>query len=176
MKTGTQPIPSALAIFRQYKGLADKAMAQLKPEELFICLEPESNSIAVIMKHLSGNMRSRWTDIFTSDGEKPSRQRDQEFEIFPTDTTEKLMEEWEKGWNTLFQTLESLTENDIGKIVTIRSEAHSVLEAMNRQIAHYSYHVGQIVFIAKAIRSHEWKTLSIARGHSDAYNQTLMKK
>lgn len=176
MKTGTQPIPSALAIFRQYKGLADKAIAQLTPEEWFICIEPESNSIALIMKHLAGNMQSRWTDIFTTDGEKPWRMRDQEFEILPADKAEHLKTEWEKGWNTLFQTLESLNETDIGKIVTIRSEAHSVLEAMNRQIAHYSYHVGQIVFIAKAIRSQQWKTLSIARGKSDAYNQNLMNK
>src|ERR1700677_4410882 len=133
---------------RGHKRLAEGAMAQLKDEELFVTLDPESNSIAVIVKHMAGNMRSRWTDFLTTDGEKAGRDRDAEFSDPPT-TREALLQLWEEGWQCLLGTLESLSDADLGRTITIRGEAHSVMQAINRQGAHYSYHCGQIVFLAK---------------------------
>lgn len=174
MKTGTSLLPSALAIFKQYKTLADKAIQQIPQTALHTQLDPESNSIYLIMKHMSGNMLSRWTDFLTTDGEKSWRKRDDEFEE-DTLSFDESINLWEKGWACLFDTLESLTETDLSKIVTIRGEEHSVMEAINRQIAHYSYHVGQIVFIAKVIQSTNWQTLSIAKGKSDDFNKNYTR-
>ena len=155
---------------RGHKRLAEGAMAQLKDEELFITLDPESNSIAVIVKHLAGNMRSRFTDFLTSDGEKPDRHRDQEFELNPATTTRgDLTKWWEEGWARVFSAIEGLKPDDVMRKVTIRGEPHTVLQAINRQIAHYAQHAGQIVFMAKHIRSGKWKTLSIPRGKSEEF-------
>jgi hypothetical protein len=161
--------------FRGHKRLAEGAMAQLKDHELFLALDPESNSIALIVKHMAGNMRSRFTDFLITDGEKPDRYRDQEFELSPTTTRADLTKMWEEGWTRLFSTIEALKPEDIMRKVTVRGEPHTVLQAINRQIAHYAYHTGQIVFIAKHIRSSKWKSLSIPRGKSEDY-KTLPPK
>jgi hypothetical protein len=162
----TNYIEDSIAIFRQYKRLAEKAMEQVTDEQLNFTLDPESNSIAIIVKHLAGNMRSRWTDFLTTDGEKPTRHRDTEFESDHQFTRAEVMEMWEKGWACLFSALEPLGEVDLARKVTIRSEPHSIMQAINRQMAHYSSHIGQIIFVAKYLRSKEWKTLSIPRGQS----------
>jgi hypothetical protein len=154
---------------RGHKRLAEGAMAQLKDEELFITLDLESNSVAVLVKHMAGNMRSRFTDFLTSDGEKPDRYRDQEFELSPATTRADLTKWWEEGWARVFAAIDALQPEDIMRTVTIRGEPHTVLQAVNRQIAHYAQHTGQIVFLAKHIRSSEWKTLSIPRGRSEDF-------
>lgn len=156
--------------FRGHKRLAEGAIAQLKDEELFVAPDPESNSIAILIKHLAGNMRSRFTDFLTSDGEKPDRNRDQEFEITPATTRADVMRWWEDGWTRVLATIETLKPEDVMRTVTIRGEPHSVLQAINRQIAHYAQHTGQIVFLAKHFRSSEWKTLSVPRGKSKDFN------
>jgi hypothetical protein len=155
--------------FRGHKRLAEGAMAQLKDHELFLALDPESNSIALIVKHMAGNMSSRFTDFLTTDGEKPDRYRDQEFELAPATTRDDLTKMWEEGWARLFSTIEALKPEDVMRKVTIRGEPHTVLQAINRQIAHYAYHTGQIVFVAKHIRSGKWKSLSIPPGKSEDY-------
>jgi Protein of unknown function (DUF1572) len=160
---------------RGHKRLAEGAMAQLKDEDLFITLDPESNSIAVLVKHMSGNMRSRFTDFLTTDGEKPDRYRDQEFELDPATTRAELMKSWEDGWARVFAAIESLKPEDVMRTVTIRGEPHTVLQAVNRQIVHYAQHTGQIVFLAKHLRSSEWKTLSIPRGKSENYKTAAPK-
>jgi hypothetical protein len=154
---------------RGHKRMAEGAMAQLKDEELFITLDPESNSVAVLTKHMAGNMRSRFTDFLTTDGEKPDRYRDQEFELSPATTRADLTKWWEEGWARVFAAIEALKPEDVMRTVTIRGEPHSVLQAINRQIAHYAQHTGQIVFLAKHLRSGAWKTLSIPRGKSESY-------
>ncbi|MBS1538772.1 MAG: DUF1572 family protein [Bacteroidetes bacterium] len=155
--------------FRDMKSLADRAIVQLTDEQYFVSLDNgESNSIAIIMKHLAGNMLSRWTDIFTTDGEKPTRNRDSEFENTFT-TSQEIIEYWEKGWYTLFDTLESLTSEDLLRSVTIRTEPHTVIEAIERQVYHYGSHVGQIIYLAKYLTGQNWKTLSIPRGKSEEY-------
>jgi len=154
---------------RGHKRLAEGAMAQLKDHELFLTIDPESNSIAVIVKHMAGNMRSRFTNFLTTDGEKPDRKRDQEFEINSSSTRADLTTWWENGWARVFAAIESLKPEDVTRTITIRGEAHTVLQAINRQIAHYGYHTGQIVFLAKHIRSNKWKTLSIPRGKSEDF-------
>jgi len=156
--------------FRGHKRLAEGAMAQLKDEELFVALDPESNSIAILVKHLAGNMRSRFTDFLTTDGEKPDRNRDQEFELNSASTRVDVMRWWEEGWARVFATLEALKPEDIMRTVTVRGEPHTVMQAINRQIAHYAQHTGQIVFLAKHLRSSEWKTLSVPRGKSKDFN------
>ena len=156
--------------FRGHKRLAEGAMAQLKDEELFTTLDPESNSIAILVKHLGGNMRSRFTDFLTSDGEKPDRNRDQEFEITSATTRAEVMRWWEEGWARVFAAVEALKPEDVMRTVTIRGEPHTVMQAINRQIAHYAQHTGQIVFLAKHFRSGEWKTLSVPRGKSTEFN------
>ncbi len=156
--------------FRGYKRLAKGAIVQLKDEELFVTLDSEANSIAIIMKHLAGNMRSRFTDFLTTDGEKPDRHRDQEFEMNSGANRADVMRAWEEGWARVFEAIESLKPEDVMRTVTIRGEPHTVLQAVNRQIAHYAYHIGQIVFLAKHFRSGEWKSLSIPRGRSEEYN------
>jgi hypothetical protein len=148
----TSYLKDTLAVFRYYKGLAERAMAQLTGEQLAAAPDDESNCIAVIVKHMTGNMRSRFTDFLTTDGEKPDRRRDQEF-CDPLQTREELLASWEAGWACLFAALEPLHEADLANTVTIRGEAHSVMQAINRQLAHYSYHCGQIVFLAKHLKS-----------------------
>jgi uncharacterized protein DUF1572 len=161
---------------RGHKRLAEGAMAQLKDNELFMALDPEANSIAVIVKHMAGNMRSRFTDFLNTDGEKPDRHRDQEFELNPATTTRAdLTKWWEDGWARLFAAIEALKPVDVMRKVTIRGEAHTVMQAINRQIAHYAYHTGQIVFMAKHIRSGKWRTLSIPRGKSEDYKMAAPK-
>ncbi|MFZ0772035.1 MAG: DUF1572 family protein [Candidatus Sulfotelmatobacter sp.] len=154
---------------RGQKRLAESAIAQLKDEELFVTLDPESNSIAILVKHLAGNMRSRFTDFLTADGEKPGRFRDQEFELNSATTRADVMRWWEEGWAQVFNTLDTLKPEDVMRTVTIRGEPHTVLQAINRQIAHYSGHIGQIIFLAKHLHSTAWKTLSIPRGRSEEF-------
>jgi Protein of unknown function (DUF1572) len=155
--------------FRGYKRLGEGAMAQLRDEDFFVTLDPESNSVAILVKHLAGNMRSRFTDFLTTDGEKPDRFRDREFELTGATTRADVMKWWEAGWNCVFTAIEALKPEDVTRTVTIRGEPHTVLQAINRQIAHYAQHTGQIVFLAKHLRSSEWKTLSIPRGKSEEF-------
>lgn len=161
--------------FSYYKALAEKTFAQLTEEQLFWQYNEESNSIAVIIKHLAGNMLSRWTDIFTTDGEKDWRNRDAEFEN-DFQSKAELMAFWDKGWNVFQTTLESLKDEDLEKIIYIRNQGHTVLEAINRQLAHYPYHVGQVVFIGKMICNQNWESLSIPRNTSADYNQNMFNK
>lgn len=163
----------ARAIFRQYKKLGEGAMAQVADVDLTRTLDAEMNSIAVIVKHMAGNMLSRWTDFLTADGEKPTRNRDSEFEEPPT-TRAELMELWERGWACLFAALDPLTDADLMRTVRIRGEAHSVMQAIHRQVAHYSYHCGQIVMLAKHFQSSNWRTLSVARRHSAEFNRKVL--
>lgn len=156
---------------RGHKRMAEGAIAQLKDEDLLVAIDPESNSVAVLVKHISGNMRSRFTDFLTSDGEKPDRHRDQEFELSGKTTREDLMRWCEEGWACMFAALDSLTPDDLMRTVYIRQEAHTVTQALNRALAHYAFHIGQIVFLAKHLRSNEWKTLSVPRGKSEEYNR-----
>jgi len=174
MKTGTNPIESALRILRQYKTLAEKGMEQVTDEEFFRTPEPESNSIAVIVKHVSGNLLSRWTNFLTTDGEKEWRDRDSEFELDEMERSE-LMQMWDRGWQSLFSSLKVLRPEDLGKIITIRTEPHSVLEAVNRTLTHMSYHVGQIVLLAKMFKSSQWQTLTIPRKKSREFNEKMSK-
>jgi len=162
--------------FRGHKRLAEGAISQLRDKELFVALDAESNSIAVIIKHLAGNMRSRFTDFLTTDGEKPDRHRDQEFEMYAGATRTEVMRWWEEGWARVFSAIETLKPEDLMRTVTIRGETHSVLQALNRQVAHYAYHVGQIVFLAKHSRSTEWKSLSVPRGKSEEFNAQMAAK
>ena len=168
----TSYLADSLTLFRYYKGLVERAIEQLTDEQLLTVLDGEANSIAVIVKHLTGNMRSRFTDFLTSDGEKASRDRDAEFEN-PPGSREELMALWEEGWRCVFTALEPLTEEDLQRSITIRGEAHSVMQAINRQVAHYSYHCGQIVLLAKHFKSGEWKTLSIPRRQSGEFNRRV---
>jgi hypothetical protein len=161
---------------RGHKRMGEAAMSQLRDEDFFLTLDPESNSVAHLVKHLAGNMRSRFTDFLTSDGEKPGRFRDREFEIASSTTRAEVMLWWEEGWACVFAAIDPLTPEDVMRQVTIRSEPHTVLQAINRQIAHYAQHVGQIVFLAKHLRSSEWKTLSIPRGKSEEYKTVAPKK
>jgi len=159
---------------RGHKRMAEGAMAQLKDEELFITLDPESNSIAVLVKHMAGNMRSRFTDFLTSDGEKPDRYRDQEFELSPATTRADLTKWWEDGWARVFAAIEALRPEDVMRTVTIRGEPHTVLQAVNRQIAHYAQHIGQIVFLAKHLAGPNWKALTIPRNKSAEFNRRVL--
>jgi hypothetical protein len=165
----------SLDLFRYYKDLAERAMAQVTDDQLLTVLDGEMNSIAVIVKHMAGNMRSRWTDFLTSDGEKPNRDRDAEF-VDPPATREALLAVWEEGWQCLFRAIEPLSEQDLQRTVTIRGEAHSVMQAINRQVAHYSYHCGQIVFLAKHFQHDEWKSLSVPRRQSAEFNRRVHAK
>jgi uncharacterized damage-inducible protein DinB len=169
----TSYLEDSFTVFRYYKNLAERAMAQVTDEELLAVLDDEMNSIAVIVKHMAGNMRSRWTDFLTSDGEKPDRQRDTEF-VDPPSTREALLALWEEGWQCLLGTLETLSEQDLQRTVTIRGEAHSVMQAINRQVAHYSYHCGQIVFLAKHFKHDEWQSLSVPRRKSAEFNRRVL--
>jgi hypothetical protein len=154
---------------RGHKRMAESAMAQLEDKDFFTAIDPEANSVAVLVKHIAGNARSRFTDFLTTDGEKPNRFRDQEFEISANTTREEVMRWWEEAWSQVFSTLDSLKPEDISGTITIRQESHTVLQALNRALAHYAQHIGQIVFLSKHLRSSQWQTLSIARGKSEEY-------
>jgi hypothetical protein len=165
-------LKDSISLFRHYKRLGDNAMAQCPDEGLFATLDGENNSVAIIVKHMAGNMHSRWKDFLTSDGEKPSRDRDSEFEDPPKSRAE-LAAMWEGGWDSMFAALESLQESTMTHTVTIRGEAHSVMQAINRQIAHYSYHVGQIVMLAKHFSGANWKALTIPKKKSGEFNRDV---
>jgi len=171
-KFSTSYIEDSLSLFRYYKKLGEGAIEQVSDEQLFASLDPEMNSIAIIVKHIAGNMRSRWTDFLTSDGEKPDRNRDTEFEQPPA-TRAELLKLWNDGWDRVFAALEPLSDSDLERTVTIRGEPHSVMQAINRQIAHYSYHVGQTVFLAKHLNATGWKSLSVPRNKSADFNQRV---
>lgn len=161
---------------RGHKRLVEGALAQLKDEDFFVTLDPESNSIAILIKHVSGNMRSRFTDFLTTDGEKPDRHRDQEFELSDKTTRTDLMNWWESGWNVVFAALDVLTPDDVMRTIYIRQEPHTVVQALNRAMAHYATHLGQMVFLAKHFRSSEWKTLSVPRGKSEEFNRMSLEE
>jgi hypothetical protein len=168
----TSYLEDSLTLFRAYKQLAERAMEQVSDEQLFIALDEESNSIAIIVKHMAGNMRSRWTDFLTTDGEKPDRNRDSEF-VDPSATRAALLQVWEEGWACVFGAIEPLTDADLGRRITIRGEAHSVMQAVNRQVAHYAQHVGQIVLLAKHFAGAGWKSLSVPRNRSAEFNRKV---
>jgi len=167
----TSYVKDSIDLFRYYKKLAERAIEQCPDEGLFAVLDNESNSIAIVVKHLAGNMKSRWANFLTTDGEKPDRNRDSEFEA-PPKTRAELLAMWETGWKYLFDALEALTDADLTRTVTIRTEPHSVMQAMNRQIAHYCYHLGQIAFIAKhyAAEAGKWTALTVPRKKSAEFN------
>jgi len=169
-------LEDSLSNLHAYKKLAEKGLDQLSEDEFLVTLDEEANSIAVIMKHMAGNMLSRWTDFLTTDGEKPERNRDMEFVIEPKTGRRDIIEYWEKGWKAVFDVLEPLRAEDLEKKVMIRGEKHTVMQAINRQLMHYSYHNGQIVFLAKHFRSSEWKSLSIPRNRSAEFNSYLEKQ
>lgn len=169
----TSYIEDALSLFRYYKRLAERAMEQVSDEQLFAPIDQEANSIAVIVKHMAGNMRSRWTNFLTTDGEKPDRFRDSEF-VAPLATRKDLMAMWEDGWGRVFSAIDPLTDSDLARTVTIRGEAHSVMQAINRQLAHYPHHVGQIVLLAKHFASDHWQSLSVPRNKSAEFNRKVV--
>jgi hypothetical protein len=169
-------LEEAMRQFRGLKKTADRALAQASGSDFFTALDPGSNSLALIVKHLAGNMRSRWTDFLTSDGEKPDRHRDSEFAIEDGDTREDLLRRWEEGWALTYSAIGPLSTEDFSRTVAIRGQPHSVLKAINRQIAHYAYHVGQLVFLAKHFAGSRWETLSIARGKSEEFNKNFKSK
>jgi hypothetical protein len=168
----TSYLEDSLSLFRSYKKVVETAIQQVTDDQLFAVLDPEMNSIALIVKHLAGNMRSRWTDFLSSDGEKPGRDRDAEF-VEPPCGREEMMRQWESGWNCLFSALEPLSPEDMARTVFIRGEAHSVMQAIHRQIAHYAYHSGQIVLLAKHFQYLQWKSPTIPRGQSVKFNQQV---
>jgi len=173
-KLTSSHVEDSLFLFRHYKKLAERAMEQVTDGQLMTVLDPEMNSIAVIAKHMAGNMLSRWTDFLTSDGEKANRDRDAEF-IDPPATRADLMTVWNEGWNSVFTALEPLSEADLTRIITIRGEQHTVMQAINRQTTHYAYHCGQIVLLAKHFQSDKWKSLSIPRGQSAQFTRAVEK-
>ena len=165
-ETGSAFLIDALRTFRGYKKRTEAAFAQLRPEDWFQLIDPEANSIAIIVKHMAGNMRSRWTDFLASDGEKPNRDRDSEFVLDSSPSPEQVREWWEQGWRLVFAAVEPLKADDLTRTITIRGQEHTVLEAINRQITHYAEHIGQIILLAKHFRGSEWKSLSIPKGQS----------
>ena len=176
MSIETEYLETTISSFRTYKTLADRAIAQVTDEQFFAALDAESNSIAVIVKHVAGNLRSRWTDFLTSDGEKADRDRDSEFEIGDSTTRIELTSSWDGGWQRAFQVLEALTPEDLTRTVHIRGEPHSVVKAIGRQLTHGAYHVGQIVFLAKHFAGGSWQTLTIPRGKSQAFNAAMASR
>jgi len=175
MNLSSNYLTDAVKTFRNYKKLAERAIEQVTDAQFFALIDAEANSIGTIVKHIAGNLHSRWRDFLTTDGEKPDRDRDAEFGIIG-DTRDSLMRFWETGWQTLFDNIEPLTEDDFAKTVTIRGEPHTVVEAINRQITHYAYHVGQIVLLAKHFNSTDWKTLSVPKNKSAEFNKYLADK
>ena len=172
LKFTTSYLEDSLTLFRYYKKLGERAMEQVTDEQLFTILDEEANSIGIIVKHMAGNMRSRWTNFLTTDGEKHDRNRDSEF-VDPPLTRKALMDVWEDGWSHVFQALEPLSDKDLGRTVTIRGEPHSVMQAVNRQMAHYAHHVGQIVLLAKHFAHDRWESLSVPRNRSAEFNQRV---
>ena len=172
LKFTTSYLEDSLALFRQYKAMTEKAMEQVKDEQLFEALDSEANSIALLVKHMAGNMRSRWVGFPEADGEKPDRRRDTEFEDAPPSRI-ALLALWEEGWSYVFAALEPLTEADLSRTTTIRGEAHSVMQAIHRQIGHYACHCGQIVLLAKHFSAGNWKSLSVPRGQSEEFNRRV---
>ncbi|MEH7237632.1 DUF1572 domain-containing protein [Bacillus sp. JJ1562] len=175
MNIGNEYLRIVIERFENVKNLGDKTMEQFSEEEIHWSYNNESNSVAIIVKHVSGNMISRWTDFLTSDGEKEYRNRDDEF-FDDISSKSELMSVWEKGWNVLFSTLTSLSEQDLLKNIYIRGESHLVLEAIERQMAHYAYHVGQIVYIGKQVKDSNWRSLSIPKGKSEEYLNEMLAK
>jgi Protein of unknown function (DUF1572) len=172
-KFTTSYLEDSIALFGFYKKMAEGAIEQVTDKQLFATLDEEMNSIAIIVKHMAGNMRSRWADFLTSDGEKSNRNRDTEF-LAPPATRAELMETWNDSWEKVFEALNPLSDADIERTVTIRGEPHSVMQAINRQIAHYAYHCGQIVFLAKHFKASEWKSLSVPRNKSAEFNRRVL--
>jgi len=172
-KFSTSYIEDSVSLFRYYKKLSEGAMEQLSNEQLFTTLDEEMNSVAIIVKHMGGNMRSRWTDFLTSDGEKPDRNRDMEF-VAPPGTRAELMRIWDDGWERIFHALEPLSDADLTREVLIHNKPHPVMQAINRQIAHYAYHCGQIVFLAKHLKGSNWKTLTVPRNKSAEFNRKVL--
>jgi len=173
---GANFLEDALWTFRYYKQLAERAFAQIDDADFFRVIDEESNSIAVNMKHMAGNMISRWTDFLTTDGEKPERNRDLEFVMLPETTKAEMIRYWEKGWQRTFDAIEPLRPEDLMRTITIRGQDHTVVQAINRQIAHYAYHVGQIVYLAKHFKSNEWQSLSVPKNRSSEFNKFLEEK
>lgn len=175
MRTDSPILDVVVDEFQKIKKLADKSIAQLSDEQLHTTLDPEANSVAILMRHMAGNMRSRWVDFLTADGEKPNRMRDREFED-PNQTRDELLAEWEHGWKCVFDALAPLSDADLQRTVVIRSEPHSVYKAISRQVAHYAGHAYQILLLAKHLRGTEWKTLSIPRGQSEEFNRRMLAR
>lgn len=175
MSTESPILAAVLEEFQKIKALADKSLAQLSDDQLHATIDPDANSIAILMRHMAGNMRSRWINFLTSDGEKPDRMRDREFED-PGQTREQLLAEWEHGWQCLFDALGPLTDADLQRTVVIRGEPHSVYKAISRQVAHYAGHAYQILLLAKHLAGPNWKTLSIPRGQSEEFNRRMLAK
>ena len=169
-------LADALQTFHDYKKLAERALGQISEEDFFKTLDEESNSIAVNMKHMAGNMFSRWTDFLTSDGEKPNRDRDMEFVILPNTTKADLLAYWDQGWERVFEAIAPLQPDDLLRTVTIRGQEHTVMQAINRQLTHYAYHTGQIIYLAKHFKSAEWQSLSVPRNKSAEFNAHLEQK
>jgi len=174
-EVSTHYLEEACRQMRGHKRMGEGAMAQLRDDDFFLTIDPESNSVAILVKHLAGNMRSRFTDFLTTDGEKPDRFRDHEFEVTGATTRADVMKLWDEGWACVLGAIEALKPEDVLRTVTIRGEPHTVLQAINRQIAHYAVHVGQIVFLAKHLRSSKWKTLTIPRGKSEEFKRVSPK-
>ena len=170
---GQHYLDDVLYTFRYYRQLAERAFAQISDEDFFRTIDEESNSIAVNIKHIAGNMLSRWTDLLTSDGEKPERNRDMEFVMLPETTRDDMLAYWEKGWQCTFAAVEPLKAEDLMRRVTIRGQDHTVIQAINRQIAHYAYHVGQIVYLAKHFKSADWQSLSVPKNKSAEFNAKM---
>src|SRR6266852_5491749 len=169
-------LADAIKTFRDYKKLAERAFAQISDEDFFKTIDEESNSIAVNIKHMAGNMLSRWTEFLTTDGEKPERNRDIEFVMLPGTTRDDMIAYWKKGWQCVFAAVEPLGSDDLMRTVAIRGQDHTVIQAINRQLAHYAYHTGQIVFLAKHFKSSDWQSLSVPRNRSAEFNAHLEKK
>lgn len=176
MDLGNHYLTTCIKNFKDLKNLGKKTFSQICKEDFFWTPDEESNSIAIIIRHLSGNMLSRWTEFLTTDGEKEFRKRDQEFVTNTHENKEGLISKWEEGWKCLFDTLNLLTDDDLLKEVTIRSQKHTVVQAINRQLIHNGYHIGQIVYIAKLRSGKEWKTLSVAKGKSEKFNEEMKRK
>jgi hypothetical protein len=172
----SQYLTNAAVEFRKLKSLADRALAQVGDDELFATLDPESNSLAVLVRHVGGNLRSRFRDFLTTDGEKPDRDRDAEFVVAPGTTRADLLTVWESGWTTLLGAVEALVPADVGRSVVIRGEPHSLVQALERALSHLAYHTGQIVLLAKHARSRDWQTLSVPRGGSAELNRKLTER
>ncbi len=173
---GQHFLDDALKTFRSYKQLAERAFAQINDEDFFRTIDDESNSIAVNIKHMAGNMLSRWTDFLTTDGEKPERNRDLEFVMLPETTKEEMLAYWEKGWRVTFDAIEPLTPDDLMRTIRIRGQDHTVVQAINRQLTHYAYHVGQIVYLAKHFKASDWHTLSVPKNKSSEFTAQLQNR